>query len=94
MVKVSNDSNSIYRIALGAKSSPGFTRRSIELDYDSHLELGRNEEFQKKCENNFYPCALKVEKANFFGKFIAHWKHPDPGYRVPMQLSIRSGSTN
>jgi len=87
-VKISNNENCIYRIALGARSSTGFTTKSIEIDYDSHLELGQSSDFQSKCENGFYPCALKIQKAGCFGKVLAHWKHPDPGYRVPMQLGI------
>lgn len=60
----------------------------MEIDYDSHLELRQSVEFQLKCENGLYSSALRVQKAGFFGKFLAHWKRPDPGYRVPMQLGI------
>ncbi len=87
-VKISNDENCIYRIALGARSSTGFTMKAIEIDYDSYLELGKSAKFQPKCENGFYPCALNVQKVRFFERFLAHWKHPNPGYRVPMQLGI------
>jgi len=88
-VKLSNSERSIYRLALGAKPATGFIKKSIEIDYDSCVELDCVSSTVKD-ENSFYSCDLKIEKANFFGQFIAHWKHPNPAYRVPMQVSILS----
>jgi hypothetical protein len=90
-VKISHADKHIYRMALGAKPSKGFTMESVELDYDSCLELECISNSEKD-ETNFYPCSLTIQKAPFFGKLIAHWKHPNPGYRVPMQLSMVSFS--
>jgi hypothetical protein len=89
-VKISSESCHVYRLALGAKSSTGFTAKSIELDYDSCLELNSIAGILPRDENGFYPCSMKIEKAPFIGKLIAHWKHPNPGYRVPLQISMVS----
>ncbi len=88
-VKISSESCHVYRLALGAKASKGFTTKSIELDYDSCLELDSIAGIPPD-EHGFYPCSLKIEKAPFVGKLIAHWKHPNPGYRVPLQISMIS----
>jgi len=90
-VKISQGDACIYRLALGGKSSTGFTMESIEIDYDSCVELDALSNAEKD-ENGFYPCLFKIERAELFGKFIAHWKHPNPAYRVPMQLGIVSFS--
>lgn len=87
-VRISSGNKHIYRIILGA-SFKGLTEKAIEMDYDSQLELGLSSQPKSAAdEYGFYPCELKVRKANFFEKIIAHWKHPDIAYRVPMQLSI------
>lgn len=90
-VKISSSKSSIYRLALGAKPSKGFIKSSIEIDYDSCVELSCISADYKD-ENNFYACSIKIEKAGFLGKFIAHWKHPNPAYRIPMQVSLLSFS--
>ncbi len=89
-VKICNGSHCVYRLALGAKSSKGFTHKSMEIDYDSCVELGAVSPQQEKDENNFYPCSLSLERASLTGKMFAHWHHPNPAYRAPMQLSIVS----
>ena len=88
-VKISSDSCHIYRLSLGARPSKGFTNKSAELDYDSRLELGSISGVSAD-EHGFYSCSLKIEKAPFTGKLIAHWKPPNPGYRVPLQISMIS----
>lgn len=88
-VKISSDSCHIYRLSLGARPSNGFTTKSAELDYDSRLEPN-SISGKPADEHGFYQCSLKIEKAPFEGKLIAHWKHPNPGYRVPLQISMIS----
>lgn len=85
-VLITNQNKCIYRLILGARNSTGFTAKSLEIDYDSCLKLGISS--SEKDENNFYPCNIEIKKANWIGRFIAHWKHPNPAYRVPMQLGI------
>ncbi|MCK4742890.1 MAG: hypothetical protein KAT25_03645 [Sulfuriflexus sp.] len=86
-VKICGSDRCIYRLARGGRPAAGFNAGSIELDYDSCVELEVIGNAQKD-ENDFYSCSLTLEKSNFMGKFSAHWKHPNPAYRVPMQLSI------
>ncbi len=63
-IKISSNTNHIYRLALGAKSSTGFTTKAVELDYDSCLELEAISG-QAKDENSFYPCSFTIQKARF-----------------------------
>ncbi len=88
-VRISSENNHIYRMALGAKSSMGFTQKAMEIDYDSLLELeGGSVPSSDADENHFRLCKYSIRKASFFETLIAHWNHPNTGYRVPMQLSI------
>ena len=86
-VKITSECSTIFRMVMGAKSSSGFTHKAMEIDYDSCLELDCIT--GEACdEDGFYACTLKIEKANKKEIALAHWKHPNPAYRVPMQLGI------
>ncbi len=86
-VKISSKNGCIYRMALGGKLSPGFTHKAMEIDYDSRLELDIASANHRD-ENGFYQCDLSLAAASWKEKIMAHWRHPSPAYRVPMQLGI------
>ena len=86
-VRIKHGKKAIYRMAKGADAATGFTKETVELDYDSWLELDYDPD-TKADENRYFPCSMKIRKAVYFEHFIAHWTHPDPAYSVPMQFGI------
>lgn len=89
-VKLSTDSHSIYRMAKAGRSSPGFSKNSIELDYDSLLELNATTSNGEVDEDGFYPCDLTISSTNKLEFIKAYWNHPDHGYRISLQISMIS----
>lgn len=82
-VQIKNNDNkrTIYRMARGAGSRQ-LGVNSIELDYDSELELG----FDK---NNRSSCKLEISNS-LFSESMGHWLHPDYTHRLPIQIAILS----
>lgn len=84
----------IYRTIRGA-GNKDINNHQIELDYDSilELELHRSKnlgEFSDKDPSGYKSCNIKLKQIGFFSIIKAHFKHPDPAYRAPMQLAIIS----
>lgn len=91
------DSNKkIYR-RLAGSGSTDLLKQQIELDYDSSIELGLNE--NKRIERGEtetqvslpYACNMSMHpvwRYNFFKKAIANWRHPDPAYSYPFKISL------
>jgi len=40
--------------------------------------------------DGFYLCSATIRSANWFEKLLGHWEHPNPMYRVPLQISLVS----
>jgi len=44
---------------------------------------------ESKDETPYFPCNLQVEKTiGIHGHWMAHWGHPNSGYRIPMQIAL------
>lgn len=86
-VKITCGDGSVYRMAKGADSATGFTQETIELDYDTWLELGYDPGTRGD-ENRYFPCDMAIRKASRIETYIAHWMHPDPAYSVPMRFGV------
>lgn len=88
--------NGVYRTVRGSGSLIPFPEDAIELDYDTSVELGFHTSDpvnqQEQPERQFYFCDLKIYPVRGLKKIRAHWNHPDPAYRVPLQISIILGS--
>ncbi len=90
------DGKTIYRTIRGA-GDIDLKSHQIELDYDGSVDIGINGTPKINRENGledpsgFRECDLKLTRIGFFRKIIAHWMHPDPAYRAPMQLAIVLG---
>jgi hypothetical protein len=86
----------VYRTVRGNGSISPFPEDAIELDYDTSVELGIHDTgavaSEEHSEEKFYTCDLKVHSVRGLKKIRAHWNHPDPAYRVPLQISIVLGS--
>lgn len=75
-----NTNRSIIRFVLGAsQASPIFSPTAIQLDYDARLDLEHEETH-----------LLNVTPARWYSLYAWYWRHPDPGYRVAMQLAMVS----
>ena len=85
-VKICTDNKRIYRRIRGG-ANLGLAGDSIELDYDSRLELGIE---SPRGEDGFHPCSVVISPASFFGKIMAHWQNPNIEYRVSYRLAILS----
>ena len=82
----------IYRTIRGAGNKDIKTHQ-IEIDYDSIIELDlhksdRNNGNSVKNESGYKSCNVKLKRIGFPRKIVAHFKHPDPAYRTPMQLAM------
>lgn len=80
---------SILRMARGSPPSASLPKEGIELDYEGNLALAIK---GAKDAQGFIPCKLVVRQASWHERLIAHWSHPDPAYRFPIQLSLVSFS--
>jgi hypothetical protein len=88
IVNSSPNSPAIYRIAKGKKGTEGFTKGSVQIDYESREIL----EIDSHARNNdgYYSASLKIEKANSVAVFISLWHTNDPIFRIPLQISLVS----
>ena len=79
---------SVFRMIRGAGSTITLPVGALEFDYETSIALG----VPKGVPNpqGFYPCALSVRRATYFEILLAHWQHPDPAYRFPLQISLIS----
>lgn len=75
----------VYRMIRGAGNQP-HPDTAIELDYDTSVDLEIPQSYKEP--NGFYACALTLRPASRIEMVRAHWSHPDPAYRVPMQISL------
>lgn len=86
----------IYRTVRGSGSLTPFPEDAIELDYDTSVELGVHTSDPVNPHSppgeQFYSCNLMIRRVRGLKKIRAHWNHPDPAYRVPLQISIVLGS--
>ena len=79
--------STIYRMTRGSSRKAPLTAEQFEIDYEGLAQL---EIPFAKNQNDFRPCDIEITKANQLQLFAAHWRHPDPAYRVPMRLGIIS----
>lgn len=84
----SDTGNKVYRMIRGIGPAPGFPAEAIEIDYETSISLG----IPRGAPNTsgFYPCSLSIRAATGWEKLKAHWDHPDPAYRFPLQISMIS----
>lgn len=86
----------VYRTARGSGTLDPFPVDAVELDYDTSVDLGvhstKTVNPQDPPEEQFYSCDLKIKPVRGLKVIRAHWNHPDPAYRVPLQISIVLGS--
>ena len=90
-VKIQNyspTSDPIYRIAKGLKGVTHFTKKSIQLDYDSRCEL--NISSKTRSDDKFFPAKLKIAPANSIQVLFSLWFTNDPTFRIPLQISLIS----
>lgn len=87
---------SVYRTIRGSGSLTPFPEDAIELDYDTSIELEMHQTKpvnpKDPPEEQFYSCDLKIRPVRRLEIIKAHWSHPNPAYRVPLQISITLGS--
>jgi len=77
----------IYRQMRGLGGVAGFSSESIELDYDSRVEL----KITKSALNSeFYQCRLEVRSIYWWEIFWIHWRHPDTAHRTATRIAIIS----
>ncbi len=85
----------MFRTVRGCGQAPGFSRDSLELDYDTCMELNISSAAPLQGglvgQPPFYPCQLEVCWASRLEIIKAHWYHPNPSYRVPLQISLTLG---
>lgn len=88
-VRIESDSGkTVFRMIRGAGAAAGFPADALEFDYETSLALGIPQGAAN--EHGFYPCSLSIRQATHWEILIAHWKHPDPAYRFPLQISLVS----
>lgn len=86
----------IYRTIRGA-GSVSLSFDAIEIDYDAVLELKLEnaglaaDSGQAMGDQTFRDCHLKAKTIGWCKKVFAHWRHPDPAFRVPLQVAISLG---
>ncbi|ATA56311.1 hypothetical protein D3C87_1529600 [compost metagenome] len=76
------------RMIRGIGRDPGFPEDGIEIDYETRLAL----QIPKSSINmqGFHGCAMEIRRATALEVLRAHWDHPDPAYRIPLQISLVS----
>lgn len=79
-----------YRMIRGAGSKAPFPTDAMELDYETGISLGIPPAPRQKSAEGFYPCNLMLRRATRWEILRAHWGHPDPAYRFPLQISLVS----
>lgn len=83
--------NRLYRMIKGCGSQPDFPMDGIQTDYDTSLAISKTRPEAEKytsASNGYYPCTIKIKKANWGEVLVAHWNHPNHFYRLPMRLSL------
>lgn len=79
----------IYRMVKASQPSQGFDKSSLEIDYDSKLELDLKDKSSPD-ERDFYRVNLHLSKASPVGVLLGHWRNPEPGYRLAFRISVLS----
>ena len=80
-----DSSERIFRQPKGLVAA-GFTQESLELDYDSRLELGISGDQQ---DGGFIACDLTIRQTSWFESWIlANWHHPDHTHRVASRYAL------
>jgi hypothetical protein len=96
-VELKSSGGKVYRTIKGA-GSLDIPRGAVELDYEAVLELNLDRQqitsdtASDEASVPFRNCDLKVRPIWWWEKVVAHWKHPDPAFRVPLQLALILGS--
>jgi len=94
-ISIESPCGRVYRTIRGSGSLNPFPKDAVELDYDTSVELSvhrtKPANTQDESEGQFYPCNLKIQPIHGLKVIKAHWRHPDPAYRVPLQISIVLG---
>jgi len=72
-----------------------FPNDAIELDYDALTQdlglVAANQPSLAVPNGNFYSCSIEITPVRgLVGLLKAHWYHPNPGYKVPLQISLVS----
>lgn len=84
----------VYRVIRGHGKDDTFSQDAIEMDYQTsknHLGISTKKTTTEADQKEFYPCNLEITPADSVKDlFLAHWMHPDPGYRFPVRISIVS----
>ena len=90
-IRIKNPEKSvcIYRMVKASQPSQGFDKLSLEIDYDSKLELDLKDKSSPD-ERGFYSVNLHLSKASPVGVLLGHWKNPEPGYRLAFRISVLS----
>ena len=89
-VKLTAGTKCIYRTVKAAKPMKGFNMSTIELDYDSLLELEMVSSKKLPDEDGFYPCKITLTPTNKLDALKAYWNHTEHGYRISLRISIVS----
>lgn len=85
-IKITSKNASIYRRVKGL-SMQNFTKDSMELDYDSRLELGIS---GAKKDTGFIDCDVNIKKASLVEVFQANWNYPNYPVKIAFRLGILS----
>lgn len=92
---IQSPDNGVYRTIHGSGSLTPFPEDAIELDYDTSVELEMHQTApvnpQDPPEEQFYSCELNIRPVGRLEVIKAHWLHPNPAYRIPLQISIVLG---
>jgi hypothetical protein len=83
---VSSQGKKVHRVVKGCGKSPDFAIDGVEFDYETFLDLDIPK--RPKMPDGFHECNLELRRTRWFEKIAAHWHHPDPAYRYPIQLSL------
>ncbi|GEM_PF-771195 len=94
-VFIESPHGSAYRTIRGNGSITPFPEDAIELDYDTsiELEIHKTEPVNPADppEEQFFSCDLNIRPAGKLEVIKAHWYHPNPAYRIPLQISLLLG---
>ena len=97
-VFIESQHGSVYRTIRGNGSITPFPEDAIELDYDTsaELEMHKSEPVNPEDppEEQFFYCDLNIRPVGKLEVIKAHWLHPNPAYRIPLQISLLLGGVS
>ncbi len=83
---VSPQGKKVHRVVKGCGKIPNFHFNGVEFDSETFLELDIPQ--RPKMPDGLHECNLELRRTRWYEKIAAHWFHPDPSYRYPIQLSL------